>query len=282
MSLRSRRTRVSHDRWLVSYADFVTLLFAFFVVLYAFAKSDQRRQIQVAEAIQEGFRSLDVASMISRNAITVGPSRGTIASSPKTEVLMKQEFVSPDQVRDDLERLRKDLEQRLSAQIQRRVVAVSMGRDGLVISLREAGFFVSGSAIPQPGTVSTLREIANSIRQTPYAIRVEGHTDNAPIHNDTFDSNWELSAARSTHIAHLLLDMHGIAPDRISASGYAEYLPIADNSTPEGRAKNRRVDLIITPRVGFDFSPRPSHSPDGPWKKITDNRCWRHRLTLTR
>ena len=122
-----------------------------------------------------------------------------------------------------------------------------MGRDGLVISLREAGFFDSGSATPKPEALPTLRQIAAKLGDTPYDLRIEGHTDNVPIHNAEFDSNWELLSARATRIARLFLDMNAIPPGRLSAAGYAEYHPVAGNETPEGRAENRRVDLLSCP-----------------------------------
>ena len=129
-----------------------------------------------------------------------------------------------------------------------------MGRDGLVISLREAGFFASGSATPKPQTLDTLRQIAASLSHTPYDLRIEGHTDNVPIHNAEFDSNWELSTARATSIARILLDLKAIPADRLSAAGYAEFHPVATNDTAEGRAENRRVDLVVLPRTKINFS----------------------------
>ena len=106
-------------------------------------------------------------------------------------------------------------------------------------------------------------------------MRIEGHTDNVPIHNSEFDSNWELSAARATHIARLFLDMHQIPAERISAAGYAEYHPVTPNDTDQGRAENRRVDLVVLPRSRIDLSqPTPaqftSALPSGAWRKITD------------
>ena len=132
-----------------------------------------------------------------------------------------------------------------------------MGRDGLVISLREAGFFDSGSATPKPEALPTLRQIAERLGATPYDVRIEGHTDNVPIHNAEFDSNWELSSARATRIARLFLEMKAIPPDRISAAGYAEFHPVASNDTAEGRAENRRVDLVVMPRTKIDFAAQP-------------------------
>jgi chemotaxis protein MotB len=139
-----------------------------------------------------------------------------------------------------------------------------------VISLREAGFFSSGSATPKSETLPTLRQIAVSLGRTPYDLRIEGHTDNVPIHTAEYDSNWELSSARATHIARIFIDMKAIPPDRISAAGYSEFHPAASNNTAEGRSENRRVDLVVLPRTRINLSSPVSANPSGPWRKITD------------
>jgi chemotaxis protein MotB len=182
---------------------------------------------------------------------------------------MNEDVASPAQVKGDLNRIRRDLAATLSTQIAAHTVSLEMGRDGLVISLREAGFFESGSAVPKPEALPTLRQIAATLGSTPYDLRIEGHTDNVPIHNAEFDSNWELSAARATHIARLFLDMKAIPADRLSAAGYAEFHPVASNDTPEGRAQNRRVDLVVMPRTKINFA-ATSSDPSGPWRKVTD------------
>ena len=185
-------------------------------------------------------------------------------------IVMGETVLAPAQVQQDLDRIHRQLAQTLSNQVATHTVSIHMGRDGLVISLREAGFFASGSATPQPQTLPTLRQIAAALTNSPYDIRVEGHTDNVPIHTPDFDSNWELSTTRATRIARLLLDLHAITPNRISASGYAEFHPVAPNDASEGRAENRRVDLIILPRTTTDLSKPAAANSLGPWKKITD------------
>jgi chemotaxis protein MotB len=267
-----RRGNISRDRWLVSYADFITLLFAFFVVLYAFAKADQKKQRQVSAAIDTAFHSLGIFSDLTRR-----PSGGTSTAAGINEpglpmnIVMGENLASPAQVKNDLNNIRRELEQTLARQIASRSVSIQMGRDGLVISLREAGFFDSGSAIPKPETLPTLRQIAVSLGRTPYDVRIEGHTDNIPIHTAEFDSNWELSSARATRIARLFLDLKAIPPERISAAGYAEFHPVAGNDTAEGRAQNRRVDLVVLPRSSIDLSTPATVHSDGQWRKITDD-----------
>jgi chemotaxis protein MotB len=264
------RRRPSRDRWLVSYADFITLMFGFFVVLYAFAKADQKKQMEVSVAIDSAFRSLGIFPNAVRKASASAVASGIEQPALPMNIVMGEDVLSPVQVKDDLERLRGELTQTLSNQVATHTVSIHMGQDGLVISLREAGFFDSGSATPKPETVPTLRQIAVSLGRTPYDLRIEGHTDDVPIHNTEFDSNWELSTARATRIARLFLDLKIIAPDRISAAGYAEFHPVANNATAEGRAQNRRVDLVVLPRTKVNFAAPATPSPTGSWRKITD------------
>jgi len=273
---RVHRSRVTHDRWLVSYADFITLLFAFFVVLYAFAKADQKKQKQVSASIDTAFRSLSIFPSAGRQPPTSGGASDSASEAEEAaipaNIVMDEEVFSPARVKDDLERLHRELAQTLSSQVAAHTVSIHMGRDGLVISLREAGFFASGSATPRPETLSTLKQIAASLSRTPYDLRVEGHTDNIPIHTSEFDSNWELSAARATRIARIFLNMKAMPPERISAAGYAEFHPVADNDTADGRAENRRVDLVILPRTKVDLSVPPYPASHGPWRRITDDK----------
>jgi chemotaxis protein MotB len=262
MRPRVPRSRVGHDRWLVSYADFVTLLFGFFVVLYAFARADQKKQAQVSQAIDTAFRTMGVFSKSNQAAGGQEGAQPPIAPA-------HEELLTPAQVKYDLDRIQRDLTATLAKQIASHAVSLEMGRDGLVISLREAGFFDSGSATPKAEALPTLRTIADRLGATPYDLRIEGHTDNVPIHSAEFDSNWELSSARATHIARLFLEMKAIPPGRLSAAGYAEFHPVASNDTAAGRAENRRVDLVVLPRTKFDFAASSAQS-SGPWRKVTD------------
>lgn len=271
MRRRLPRSRVTHDRWLVSYADFITLLFAFFVVLFASAKADQKKQQAVAHAIDDAFRSLGMFAEVTRRPTQTSGAIATEQAPMPLNIVMGEDVLSPAQVKQDLTKLQRDLEQRLSNQVAQHTVAIQMGRDGLVISLREAGFFESGSAIPRPDGIQALRAIAARLANSPYDIRVEGHTDNVPIHTVQFDSNWELSSARATGIARFFLELRTIPPGRLSAAGYAEYHPVTTNTTTEGRAINRRVDLVILPRTKIDLSaPQAATHSDGQWHRITD------------
>jgi chemotaxis protein MotB len=256
---------------LVSYADFITLLFGFFVVLYAFAKADQKKQVEVSASIDAAFHSLGIFPEAMRHPAKTSTANGSEKPEIPMNIVMGEDVLAPAQVKNDLDQIRRDLQQTLSNQIAQHTVSIHMGRDGLVISLREAGFFASGSATPRPESNATLRQIAARLGTTPYDLRVEGHTDNVPIHTSEFDSNWELSSARATHIARLFLDMHAMPADRLSAAGYAEFHPVASNDTNEGRAENRRVDLVVLPRTKINLAMPGMPHATGTWRKITED-----------
>ena len=270
MSGRRRKAHVNHERWLVSYADFITLLFSFFVVLYAFSKADERKRVEVTAAIDMAFRTMGIFGDVSHQPSKTAKISGAEQPLVPMNIVMGEEVMSPARVKDDLNRIRRDLEQRLSNQVAQHTVSIQMGRDGLVISLREAGFFPSGSATPRPETAPALRQIAASLGRSPYDMRVEGHTDNIPIHTAEFDSNWELSSARATRIARLFLEMKAISPDRLSAAGYGEFHPVASNAAADGRAENRRVDIVVMPRTRVDFAAAEPPGTPSDWRKIGD------------
>jgi chemotaxis protein MotB len=257
--MRRRKRRPSHsnhERWLVSYADFITLLFAFFVVLYASSQVDKKKVGKLAFAIQAAFQEMGVF----QGSTTAGPidvanpmSFNTSPASENTERTASLGWIAshPDASLDpglevgDLAQLQVELETALASEIKRKEIAMHREPDGLVISLREAGFFESGSAQMKSASQAAFDRIAGMLRERDYRLRIEGHTDNAPIHNSQFPSNWELSTSRATEIVRLLIVREGFGPARLSAAGYAEYYPVATNLTTEGRAMNRRVDIVI-------------------------------------
>jgi chemotaxis protein MotB len=267
-----RRAHGGHERWLVSYADFITLLFAFFVVLYASSKADQKKQQQVSQAIDSAFHALGLFPDASRKPLDLKNVSAISKDDPITpmNIVMGEDVLAPAQVKQDLDRVQKQLEQMLSNQIAQHTVSIQMGKDGLVISLREAGFFSSGSAVPQAASLPVLRQIATALGQTPYDIRIEGHTDTVPIHNAEFDSNWELSSARSTRIARIFIGTQAMLPERISAAGYAEFHPVATNDTAAGRAENRRVDIVVMPRTKVNLAMPEGDASKGAWRKVAE------------
>lgn len=257
MSRRKRpRPHANHERWLVSYADFITLLFAFFVVLYASAQVDQRKVGQLALAIQVAFQELGVFPA-STSQVPLDTSEPMPFSSVQVIVNAKRNTelgrvspspdTSPDTTADEanLKALQDELQQALLHEIEMHSIALHRESEGLVISLREFGFFDSGAAALKPSALPAVDRIASILASRSCRLRIEGHTDNVPIHTAQMASNWELSTARSTELVRLLIQRNHFAPQRMSAAGYAEYHPIASNDTAQGRAQNRRVDIVI-------------------------------------
>jgi len=248
---------VHNDRWLVSYADFITLLFAFFVVLYSAAVIDKKKVSQVAASIQMAFQQM--GALPSSTPAQLNPVPPTLPSPPVPKVA-PPEPLRGDPDHEDLTALRKELEEALAPEIARGEVVVHVGADGLVVSLREFGFFDSGSASIQAHSQLAFSRMASLLVQGRYRIRIEGHTDNVPIHNSQYSSNWELSTARATEMVRLLVTKYGMSPGQLSAAGYAEFHPTASNDTEEGRAQNRRVDVVI---VGKRLSPKTPQASSG-------------------
>lgn len=234
----NREQRVNHERWLVSYADFVTLLFAVFVVLFASSHHDKKTIQSVSNAVKHGFQELAAFSSsdsAADNSRVIGPS-STGEAQPSTV---------PANAGIDIVELQRKLKKALGKEIERQEIVLRMTPEGFVISLHELGFFPSGQAQLMPGAADKIKRIAAVLMQYGLDMRVEGHTDNVPIHNATFSSNWDLSTARAMAVAMMLIDEAGVDPERISIAGYAQYHPAATNDTPEGRSANRRVDIVV-------------------------------------
>jgi len=266
------RARATHERWLVSYADFITLLFAFFVVMYSTAQVDRKKVTQLSAAIQVAFQQMGaypggVEQLRATGQLPAPVANNTLpASAPNTKPPAPAENKIPSARQPPestpknpaLNELQSDLEKALAAEITRGEVALRQGPDGLVVSLREVGFFDSGSAGIKPGAQPAFSRMAGILLQGNYRIRVEGHTDNLPIHNSQFTSNWELSTARSTEMIRMLITKYNFSPEMLSAAGYAEYHPIADNQTDAGRALNRRVDVVVLAQSAPAAHAKPS------------------------
>jgi chemotaxis protein MotB len=237
---------VNHERWLVSYADFITLLFAFFVVLFASSQTDKKKQVKLAAAMQIAFTPLG-----SFEAHSKIPPLTDISGAPVPDDTVPAALTPPLPTSSRIEtpeetekRLKKFLAEQVAAgHIAPGSITMRITPDGLVISLHEAGFFPSGSAEVRASSIATLSLLAATLPGNP--LRVEGHTDNVPIHTTQFATNWELSTTRATAIARILLEHGSINPANLSAAGYAEFHPVASNDTEEGRTQNRRVDIIL-------------------------------------
>jgi two-component system copper resistance phosphate regulon response regulator CusR len=223
---------------------------------YASAQVDQRKVGKLALAIQVAFQDLGVfpasttqipidagepmpfSTVQAIQNVKHSTDYGRIASAP-------QGSLSADSEETDLSILKDELEQTLSSEIAMHEIALHRETEGLVVSLREFGFFDSGSATLKPAALPALDRIASLLAIRTCRLRIEGHTDNVPIRTVHMASNWELSTARATELIRLLIIRHHFAPGRLSAAGYAEYHPISTNETEPGRALNRRVDLVI-------------------------------------
>jgi chemotaxis protein MotB len=273
MSKKKHPEHVNHERWLVSYADFITLLFAFFVVLFASGQSDKRKTIKLAEAMQSAFQYNGIFDQHSRTP----PLSDTTA--PPTAVPSPVSLPIPSALASETIKqvqaeaaVQKHIEDVIKAQVDAHrigaaAVTLHPSPEGIVISLREAGFFDSGSAEVRPDSLEVLHTIAAALPRQP--MRIEGHTDNVPIHTAQFATNWELSTARAADITRLLIAENSADPAQVSAAGYAEFHPVAENDTEAGRKKNRRVDIVLlrsTPTLKSDPSDGADLTKDPPPK----------------
>ncbi len=251
---------VNHDRWLVSYSDFVTLLFAFFVVLFATTYRDNQSIKKLSRAIHNGFQTLGAFKADENGdrgaySMPVWEAADSPVRLENDESSVKKAAIGSAA---DMQELRRQLEAAIGKELANHEVVLRVTPEGFVISLKELGFFNSGQAALLPGAAAKLERIAKVLERPGLEIRVEGHSDNQPIHNDQFNSNWELSTARAMNVLLLLVNDAGFDPTKISASGYGQYRPMADNSTPEGRKMNRRVDLVVVQASEKVVPPAPA------------------------
>jgi len=240
MSRKKHAAPENHERWLVSYADFITLLFAFFVVMFASSQADKTKAKQVSQAVSEALErgrfGGAVAGLLGRTVNAKQPKR---PPDPNTRPPAKAEG------NGDLAGSLAYLNQELEPEIKTGKVKVELQARGLVISLREAAFFPSGDDRILPTAYDSLKKIAAVIDKLPNAVRLEGHTDAVPIHNSRFQSNWQLSAARGIAMLDMFTKTFGIPPQRLCIAGYADTMPVESNDSAEGRSHNRRVDIVI-------------------------------------
>jgi chemotaxis protein MotB len=260
-----RRRRIEertagHERWLVSYADFITLLFAFFTTLYAISTVDLQKMHHLVSSLQVAFDTKGLQGAVHQAGMTSDPSMSVKtdalrsgANSPTLPGIDQLPKLPPKVLaelgRGYLEATLNDVRQRLGETLKPAVldgrVSMNIDRRGLVVSIRESGTFKIGSADISDGMRPIVGEVGAALRGVDNLVRVEGHTDDIPIHTARFASNWELSTARATAVVACLVQDFGLAPDRLSAAGYAEFHPRVPNSDGASRATNRRVDIVI-------------------------------------
>ena len=230
---------------MVSYADFITLMFAFFVVMFATSQTDKAKAQQVSDSVNSALEKGGVAAAVHE---ILG---GTVDDKGKGNAQMKgpggaeKSKTPPPAVVAELLPSLQYLDKELQIEVKEGKIEIHLEPRGLVLSLRQATFFPSGEDSIDPKTYAIVEKIAQTIRQLPNPVRLEGHTDSIPIHTARFHSNWELSAARSIGMMELLSDHFEVPRQRMAIAGYADTAPLDSNDTPEGRAHNRRVDIVI-------------------------------------
>lgn len=295
----------NHERWLVSYADFITLLFAFFVVMYAVSSVNEGKFRVLADSMMVAFRSTNPSSLKpvqlggmvgspSRQAVgqastapSVAPdlrplpasliqraprvmmsmTRGPALTGGPTPVLAGDKGAKSGQQANtdpNLAKVAAKLQNYLSDLIRSDVVNLRSSPFWLEVEIKNSILFASGSATVNSEALPALGAIADILREIPNRIQVEGFTDDRPISTPVYPSNWELSAARAASVVHVLMNS-GVRPERMSAIGYGEYQPIADNRSEQGRLQNRRVVLVIMGNVDNRYpTSEPEHTNDPP------------------
>jgi chemotaxis protein MotB len=222
-----RRHKPSQERWLLSYADFITLLFAFFATMYAISSVDAQKLAKVSHGLQVAFDDSASGRAVSGTGMLPQPGQRMTPGPGSSEDVRRV--------------ITRDLAPELAAHR----IDVTVDRRGVVLSIPEAGLFAVGSDEISAPAQALIGRIAATVASLPNQIRVEGHTDDLPIHTERFRSNWDLSTSRATRVIAILIDSGGVKADRLSAAGYAEFRPRVENRSAEDRARNRRVDLII-------------------------------------
>jgi chemotaxis protein MotB len=241
---KAHEKEANHERWLVSYADFITLLFAVFVTLYAMSQTDKKKIEEVVESMRDSF-GYSKSSPASRPSVIESGTMSVIPALHKASMSAPKRGGRSKGGEKDFKTTKASIEAYLMKVGAQQKVSVTINQRGLVVSLKEAGFFDSGSATLKQSSYTLLNDVVGSLTSYSNGIRVEGHTDNVPISTQAFPSNWELSTSRATNVVQYLTKQDDFEPSNISATGYGEYRPIADNSSDEGRRKNRRVDLVL-------------------------------------
>ncbi|MCX5909576.1 MAG: OmpA family protein [Deltaproteobacteria bacterium] len=241
------------ERWLVSYADFITLLFAFFVTMYAISRVDEAKMGSAVESLQRALGSIVAVQITHKDAGVFDFKKSPLEQEVSEAVNVKRDnadTVETEQFEKMAGELHKEVQKILEttsgkgAGAQANQIKYLIDKRGLVVRVPENFFFQSGQASIRSEFYPVLDALGHSLEKIPNQIRIEGHTDSVPINTLFFPSNWELSTARATTIVRYLLASVAIKPNKISATGYAEFRPIAPNNTAEGKMQNRRVDVV--------------------------------------
>ncbi len=241
----------NHERWLVSYADFVTLLFAFFVVMYSISSINSEKYKSLSHALEGAFSEVKEKKPVEPEVISrIGDSLTTtqpiILENPTVEEIQKKNDLSIEILKErrQLQSISNQFESVLEPYIDNDLVNVKRHDFWIELEMNSELLFLSGEAELSNKAIPVLRKVADVVRKMPNVINIEGHTDNIPIDTVEFPSNWDLSSARATAVVREFVQ-NRIPPKRLSAIGYGEFHPVADNTTEVGRFKNRRVVLVL-------------------------------------
>lgn len=229
----------NHERWMVSYADFLTLLFAFFVVMYAISSVNEGKYRVLSESIVSAFRNESVSSG-GQSIVVIQAS----SSQPKQVEPNKTQDLAKQRQREKMRNVAKDILEVLAPLVQQGKVRVLETTRGVTIEINDSILFSPGQAQLHPTSVKAMQAVAEVLAASDFPIIIEGHTDNVPINTLQFPSNWELSAVRATTVLRLFADA-GVGAERLTAIGYGETRPVEPNLLAEGRARNRRVTIMI-------------------------------------
>jgi chemotaxis protein MotB len=235
---RHQEEHENHERWLVSYADFITLLFAFFVVMYSMSSVNEGKYKILSDSLTGVFNQPDRAI----KPIPVGDERPR-TTEPDRALVDEDEPVG--QAADSLQSIADSMRQAFAGLIDAKQLKVSGNELWIEIELSSSLLFPSGDALPNNAAFDLVAEIAKILAPYENPVHVEGFTDNLPIKTAQYPTNWELSAARAASIVRMLA-MDGVNPGRLASVGYGEFQPVADNATADGRARNRRVVLVVS------------------------------------
>lgn len=238
MAKKKHEEHENHERWLVSYADFITLLFAFFVVMYSVSSVNEGKYRTVSESIKAALNPV-ASQPASRLPFHVGESKPHVIS-PDLAAINEPAI---RRIREMLKSMQKGA--KIDVQDVR---VIDNGNGSITISLPDWILFRSGEAMVRPEAVEFLKSVADVLIEMGRHVRVLGHTDNVPIRTAQFPSNWELSAARAVMMVRIFSELQGVPAGHLSATGFGDSRPISDNLTPEGRAKNRRVEIVVLER----------------------------------
>jgi chemotaxis protein MotB len=250
----------NHERWLVSYADFITLLFAFFVVMYALSTVNEGKYRILSDSMVSAFRNVEINS-VSQIPVVVPP----IAMVQKQNATSKVQDAVKQKQRDKMRNVAKDIMDVMAPLIAQGKVRVIETSRGVTIEINDSILFSPGQALLQAPLVKAMGAIADVLAPTDFPITIEGHTDNVPIKTLQFPSNWELSAVRATTVLRLFADA-GVAAERLTAIGYADTRPVEPNVLADGRARNRRVTILIdsaVPEKGTELGITPAGASAG-------------------